>query len=67
MKNWISKRLKERTTLDGVALIIICVSVIFLGGIITTVAWAGLAYGLFTTIKGESGKVARKRRNSIWE
>jgi hypothetical protein len=28
MKNWISKRLKERTTLDGVALIVICGSVI---------------------------------------
>jgi hypothetical protein len=53
MKNWISKRLKERTTLDGVALIVICGSVIILGGIVTTVAWAGLAYGLFTTIKGE--------------
>ena len=53
MKNWISKRLKERTTLDGVALIVICGSVIVLGGIVTTVAWAGLAYGLFTAIKGE--------------
>jgi hypothetical protein len=44
--NWLKDRLKERTTLDGVALIVI-------GGIVTTVAWAGLAYGLFTTIKGE--------------
>jgi hypothetical protein len=65
--NWLKDRLRERTTLDGVALIIICGSVIVLGGIVTTVAWAGLAYGLFTTIKGESGNVARRRRNSIWE
>jgi len=51
--NWIKDRLKERTTLDGVALIVICGSIIVLGGIVKMVAWAGLAYGLFTTIKGE--------------
>ena len=50
--NWLKDRLKER--IDGVALIIICGSVIVLGGgIVTTVAWAGLAYGLFTSFKGE--------------
>ena len=51
--NWLKNRLKERTTLDGASLIIICGSIIVLGGIVKIVAWAGLAYGLFTTIKGE--------------
>jgi hypothetical protein len=32
--NWLKDRLKERTTLDGAALIIICGSIILLGGIV---------------------------------
>jgi len=51
--NWIKNRLKERTTLDGAALIVICGSVIVLGGIVKMAAWAGLAYGIFTAIRGE--------------
>jgi len=51
--NWIKNRLKERTTLDGAALILICGSVIVLGGIVKMAAWAGLAYGIFTAIRGE--------------
>ena len=51
--NWLKDRLKERTTLDGTVLIIICGSIILLGGIVKMVAWAGLAYGIFTALKGE--------------
>ena len=50
---WIKDRLKERTTLDGVTLIVICGSVIILGGIVKVAAWAGLVYGIFTAVRGE--------------
>tara|TARA_B100001093_G_scaffold519073_1_gene606330 strand:+ start:162 stop:320 length:159 start_codon:yes stop_codon:yes gene_type:complete len=50
---WIKDRLSERTTLDGVALIVICGSVLVLGGLVEMAAWAGLAYGIFTAVRGE--------------
>jgi len=54
IKAWLSKVVKERTTLDGMTIVIICGSVILLGGLTKWLAWAGLAYGIYTLVKTES-------------
>ena len=52
-KDWIMDRVGERTSLDGVSLIVICGSVVVFGGIAKLLAWAGLAYGIYTLVKSE--------------
>ncbi len=52
--DYIKKLLKERTSVDGAALIAICGSVILFGGLAKLAAWAGLAYGIYTLVKSES-------------
>ena len=51
---YLKKLLKERTSVDGAALIAICGSVILFGGLAKLAAWVGLAYGIYTLIKSES-------------
>ena len=41
MLDWVKARLVERTTLDGVALILACGSVILFGGLAKLLAWVG--------------------------
>jgi hypothetical protein len=53
IKNYVTKILKERTSLDGITLIAVCGTVIVFGGIAKLLAWAGLAYGVFTLLKRE--------------
>ena len=53
VKDWIMDRVGERTSLDGVSLIVICGSVVLFGGIAKLLAWAGLAYGIYTLVKSE--------------
>mgnify|MGYP001295113834 FL=1 len=52
-KAWVKARLGERTSLDGVALIAVCGSVIMFGGLVKIAAWVGLAYGIYTLIAEE--------------
>ena len=52
-KDWVMDRVGERTSLDGVSLIVICGSVVLFGGIAKLLAWAGLAYGIYTLVKSE--------------
>lgn len=52
--DYIKKLLKERTSVDGAALIAICGSVILFGGLAKLAAWVGLAYGIYTLVKSES-------------
>tara|TARA_B100000963_G_scaffold343978_1_gene346354 strand:- start:9015 stop:9197 length:183 start_codon:yes stop_codon:yes gene_type:complete len=52
-KNWLMDRIGERTSLDGVALIAICGSVILFGGLAKIAAWVGLGYGIYTLVKAE--------------
>jgi|TARA_B100001248_G_C27296864_1_gene415202 hypothetical protein len=54
MKEWIMDRVGERTSLDGVGLVLICGSVILFGGIAKLLAWAGLLWGIYTLVKSES-------------
>jgi hypothetical protein len=51
--NWIKDRIKERTSLDGVSLIVICGSVILFGGIAKLLAWIGLGWGIYTLVQKE--------------
>lgn len=53
LKGWSLDRLKERTTYDGLTLIVVCGSIIIFGGIATKLAWLGLAYGIFTSVKSQ--------------
>jgi hypothetical protein len=50
MKNWLKARWEERTTLDGLVLIAICLSVIVLGSVAKILAYLGLIYGVYTTV-----------------
>ncbi|MBN31637.1 MAG: hypothetical protein CL845_06535 [Crocinitomicaceae bacterium] len=52
-KNWVMDRIGERTSLDGVALIAVCGSVILFGGLAKLAAWVGLGYGIYTLVKSE--------------
>ena len=52
-KDWVMDRIGERTSLDGVALIGICGSVILFGGLAKKAAWVGLGYGIYTLVKSE--------------
>ena len=54
MLDWIKGRLKERTSLDGLTLILICGSVLLFGGLAKVAAWAGLLNGVWTLVQKES-------------
>lgn len=54
--NWIKNRLGERTTWDGGVIILICLLVILASPLIKWVAWAGVAYGVYTVVKAEVDK-----------
>ena len=50
---WLMNRMKERTSLDGAVLIAVGVVGIMFTPLIKIAAWAAIAYGLWTLIKGE--------------
>ena len=50
---YLSKIMKERTSLDGALIIGVCGSAILLGGLVKWAAWAGLAYGIWTLLNSE--------------
>ena len=52
-KDWILGRLKERTSHDGILLMVCCRCVILFGGLAKLLAWAGLLWGAYTLIKKE--------------
>ena len=53
VKDWIMDRFYERTSWDGVTIIVVCGSILLFGGIAKLLAWAGLAYGIYTLCKTE--------------
>lgn len=53
IKEWVMNRLPERTSHDGVLLIVICGSVLLFGGIAKLLAWVGLVYGIYTLVVEE--------------
>ena len=53
MTDWIKNRFKERTSLDGVSLILIAGLVLIAAPIVKLLAWPALAYGIYTLVKSE--------------
>lgn len=53
VKKWLKDRVKERSTLDGVAMVAACGAVILFGDLAQLFAMAGVVYGLCTIFKGE--------------
>lgn len=53
-KNWITNRIKERTTLDGAVLIGAGIAYLVLEPIGVIVAYGAIAYGAWTIWKKES-------------
>ena len=53
VKDWIMDRVGERTSWDGLTIVVVCGSVFLFGGIAKLLAWAGLAYGIYTLVKSE--------------
>lgn len=51
--NWLMKRLTERTSLDGAMLIGVGLVIILAGPFAKLAAYAAIAYGAFTLLKGE--------------
>ena len=53
MKQWIINRIKERTTLDGAALVALGVVILVAKPIAGILAYAAIAYGAWTIWKKE--------------
>ena len=53
MKNWIIKRLGERTTLDGAVLVAAGIAFLIFKPIASLVAYGAIAYGAWTIWKRE--------------
>jgi len=53
MKKWITKRLDERTSWDGAALIAVGLIVLIAGPFAKLAAYAAIAYGAWTIYKAE--------------
>ena len=53
MIDWIKARLAERTSWDGLALVVVSGLIIVAAPLVKMLAWPALAYGLYTLIKSE--------------
>ena len=53
INNWITKRIKERTSLDGAVLIALGLMILFLAPIAKIAAGLAIAYGVWTIWKAE--------------
>ena len=53
IKNWIKKRLDERTSLDGAVLIAVGLVTLIAGPFAKLAAYAAIAYGAWTIWKAE--------------
>jgi len=55
-KEWLSKRLKERTTYDGAVMVGAGVAYLIAKPIASLIAYAAIAYGIWTIWKKETEK-----------
>ena len=51
--NWLKSRLRERTSLDGAALIVLGGLVLFMAPLAKIAAGVAIVYGAWTLLKGE--------------
>lgn len=54
--DWIQDRLKERSSWDGLTIIIISLLALVASPLIRYAAWAGLAYGVFILLSQEKSR-----------
>ena len=54
IKEWITARVAERTSWDGVSIIALSVAVLVASPLVKWIAWAGLVYGLYTLVKEQT-------------
>lgn len=52
--DWLQDRLRERTSWDGLTIIVISVLALAASPVIKYAAWAGLAYGVWTLWRRET-------------
>jgi hypothetical protein len=50
---WITKRVRERTTWDGIVLIVVGVAILLFKGLIPWIAWGAIAFGAWTVWTSE--------------
>jgi len=55
--DWLQDRLKERTSWDGLTIIVISVMALVASPLIKYVGWLGLFYGAWTLWRGEKVKL----------
>ena len=53
IKNWITKRMKERTSMDGAVCIALGLMILFLSPLAKIAAGIAIAYGVWTIWKSE--------------
>ena len=53
MTDWIKARITERTSLDGISIILISILVLMAAPIVKLLAWPALAYVIYTIVKSE--------------
>ena len=51
VKEWITARVAERTSWDGVSIIALSIAIVVASPLVKWMAWAGLVYGLYTLVK----------------
>ena len=51
--DWLKSRMKERTSLDGAALMVLCGLVLFMAPLAKIAAGVAIVYGAWTLWKGE--------------
>ena len=54
VKEWITARIAERTSWDGVSIIALSVAVLVASPLVKWIAWAGLVYGIYTLVKEQT-------------
>jgi hypothetical protein len=54
VKEWITARVAERTSWDGVSIIALSVAILVASPLVKWIAWAGLVYGLYTLVKEQT-------------
>jgi hypothetical protein len=57
MMDWLVNRFKERTSLDGVAIVVVSLIALFFAPLVKIAAIVGLVYGAWTIIKREKGSL----------
>ena len=50
---WITERFRERTTWDGIVLILVGVAILLVKGLLPWIAWGAIAFGAWTVWKPE--------------